>query len=154
MSKNSAYIALIFMFGMTTAEAGAYRDAIDAQSEVMNQTMRDFGTVQGNIAAYWRNMPRRERYLRSTANKAVDAFKRHTGRYPTGRDQGFVRRVLVTAGVRNQAEAEVMIDQMDSYIRGAREQDAIGNDMCAAARQYSAQGFGHIYRNVMPECFK
>ena len=156
MNKITIFTAVILIssFVSTTATSGDYGAAIDAQSEVMNQIMRDFGTVQSDNARHWRNMPERERYLRSTANKAVDYFKTKTGRYPTNQDVDFIRIVLKKTRVRNQTEAKLMLNQMDAYIRGGRELNEIEDDMCVAARRFTAQGFGHIYRSTMPECFK
>jgi hypothetical protein len=138
MSKELVIIVMIFLFGSTAAKAGDYGDAIDAQSGAMGQIMRDIGNIQGDIATYWRNMPERERYLRSTANKAVDYFKQQTGRYPTHRDVDFIRSVLNETGVHNQVEAELMVSQMDSYINSSRRDDALGEEICRSAK---ATGF-------------
>src|SRR5262245_37109542 len=140
MKMQPVIVVFIWLFLMSTTltNAGDYGATIDAQSRVMRQIMQDFTAVQGSIATYWRNMPERERYLRHTANEEVDSFKQQTGRYPTNNDVYFIRTALNKAKVRNQTEAELMIRQMSTYIRGSSEFDDINNTICRAAR---AQGF-------------
>ena len=111
--------------------------------------------VQGDMVVrdYWRNLTPRQRELTRLANAVVEEFRREHGRFPNDRDRRWGRAVAERAGLRSQAEAEFLVDAMNSAIRGSREMDEIGNEMCAGARMYSDMGFGHIYQGVMPECF-
>jgi len=130
---------VVALIGWTSPTfAGDYAGAIDAQSGTMSQIMRDFSGVQSSINSYWSNMAPRERHLRSVANDAVEYFRDETGRDPTGQDVDFIRSVLDVAGVRNRAEAELVLAQMDDYIRGTRELNETHNSIC---REASAQGF-------------
>lgn len=142
LSSRRSLIAVIVvslcLLSVTCVQAGDYGPAIDAQSETMRQIMQDFATVQGNITTYWRNMPERERYLRSTANDAVEYFKGQTNRYPNNQDVDFLRSVLNVAGVRNQEEARLVLDQMDRYIQSSYKINALNDQICRASR---ATGF-------------
>lgn len=119
-----------------TAGAGDYGDAIDAQSEAMREIMRQSAEVDAQRDAFWRNMDPRERYLRSSANSAVDHFRQAHGRYPDGDDRDWLRATLREIGVESRAEAELVAAQMDGYIESMRELDEIGETMCNAGRAW------------------
>lgn len=137
--KHTAIGFCILCF-VAQASAGDYGAAIDSQSRVMDQIMRDFSTVQSNNAAYWRAMPKRKRFILRTTNAAVKQYKREVGRYPTINDTDFFRYVFEKVGIQNNQEKKMVIHRIQSSSNTYKELDDLHSIICRGSK---AHGFNY-----------
>ncbi len=128
MIKKKYFYALvtIFIFYSEFVKSGSYESAIDAQSEVMRQTLQDAGELEGINRERWNRLTDRERLLISNSGKIFDDYYTKYKHYPLKENVGFMRWLYKFLSIRNQAEEQIVLNVLDGRVESKKTR----NDIC------------------------
>jgi len=129
------FFATIFIFYSAVVKSGSYESAIDAQSEVMRQTLQDAGELQRINREKWNRLTERQRYIISNTGEILDKYYNKNQYYPSRNDGGFIQWLYNYLNISSQAEAQIVLDVIDERV----ESKKVRNDIC---RNIQGYGFG------------